>query len=531
MSIIVPGIALPVEADPQEAIRLAAVRLGWKQGDVKQGSIYRRSVDARRGKVQLVYSVELIGEGVDEDALAERFRNASVRVRREVTVSELLADYTIRPDADRPVVVGFGPGGMFAALILARAGLRPIVLERGDALEQRDGCVERFSVSRSLDPESNIQFGEGGAGAYSDGKLTTRINDPLCEVVLAELIAHGAPGEIARSAHPHIGTDLLKNVVRAIRREVIDLGGEVRFRTALTDLRLQSGRLTAAVTSDGEIGASHLILATGHSARDTFASLLHRGVTLIPKNFAVGVRIEHLQDSIDEAMLGRYAGDPRLGAAEYSVSNRVEDRGCFSFCMCPGGYLTASSSEPETVVTNGMSRHARNGRNGNSALAVSVDASAFGDPLGGVTFARSLESRAFVLGGGDYTAPAQLVGDFLADRPSTRGGRVEPTYPLGVRYGKVDEFLPNGGAKLLRDSLMIFARRHRFFADPDAVLTAPETRTSSPVRLPRGADGRAEGIDGLYPCGEGAGYAGGIMSAAVDGIKSALAVLADLSEN
>jgi uncharacterized FAD-dependent dehydrogenase len=284
-------------------------------------------------------------------------------------------------------------------------------------------------------------------------------------------------------------------------------------------------------TRGGEIPASCLILATGHSARDTFSELLSAGVAVIPKSFAVGVRIEHLQSEIDAAMYGRYAGDPRLGAAEYSVSHREDGRGCFSFCMCPGGYVMAAASEAGTVVTNGMSRHARDGKNGNAALAISVDAASFGDdPLGGVAFARAIEQRAYAAGGSDYTAPAQLVGDFLDGRASLRGGRVEPTYPLGVHYGSIEPFLPAGGAELLRTSLMRFAHRYRFFADRDAVLTAPETRTSSPVRIPRGEKFTSVSAEGIYPCGEGAGYAGGIMSAAVDGIKVACAVLDSLAD-
>lgn len=530
MSLIVSGIPLPLEADENDAIRLAADTCGFSLTDLTEAHIYRKSIDARRGTIRMVYSVELSANGLDETALAEKLRDKGVRRRTPIALSDLLQSYTIPAHAPRPVVVGFGPAGIFSALVLARAGLRPIVLERGAPLCERDHSVHRFHSERILDTASNIQFGEGGAGAYSDGKLTTRIHDPLCDIVLQEFVQHGAPKEILCHAHPHVGTDLLKNVVQSLRAEICAAGGEVHFHTCVQDVQIHNQRLTAVQTNQGVFPAEQVVLATGHSARDTFEMLLQRGFDVVAKSFAVGVRIEHLQSEIDQSMYGRYAGDPRLGAAAYSVSHREANRGCFSFCMCPGGYVTASSSEAGTVVTNGMSYHARNGVNGNSALAVSLDASMFGDdPLGGVRLAQQLERRAYALGGRDYTAPAQLVGDFLQGRPSKKLGHVHPTYPLGVQLCSIDEFLPAGGSDLLRTSLQRFAQQHRFFADRDAVLTAPETRTSSPVRICRGKDLAANGIAGLYPCGEGAGYAGGIMSAAVDGIKTACAILQSFS--
>lgn len=528
MSILVSGIILPWDGTEAEAAASALKKLGLRQGRSAPVAVHKLSFDFRHGTPSKIYSMEVfLGEG--EAELVEKRRDPQIRLRAS---SEMPQPTGSKQLENPPVIVGFGPAGMFAALVLAKNGYRPIVLERGDSLENRDKKVDAFFNGGPLDTQSNIQFGEGGAGAYSDGKLTTRINDPLCEAVLDELVAHGAPAEILKNAHPHIGTDRLKSVVKAIREEIRALGGEVHFNAPVRDFVLQNGKITAVCTDLGEIAASQVILATGHSARDTVQQLLARGVSVLPKSFAMGVRIEHLQREIDACMFGRYAGDPRLGAAEYAVSHREGERGCFSFCMCPGGYVMAAASEAETVVTNGMSRHARDGQNGNAAIAISVDSSAFGnDPLGGMALARSIEQRAFAAGGSDYSAPAQLVGDFLENRPSTKVGRVQPTYPLGVRLDKIDPFLPGGASELLRTSLARFAGKHRFFADRDAVLTAPETRTSSPVRIPRGENFSSVSVQGLYPCGEGAGYAGGIMSAAVDGIKVACAVLSQCAAN
>ena len=523
MAVVVSGISLPFEEENATALRKAADLCGLSLSAGVSAAVCREAVDARRGELKRVVSVRLDGLSRSAEArLCERLADR-VRPASDTTLDELIARAAPPDASDRPVVVGLGPAGMFAALTLARMGLRPIVLERGRPVARRDGDVARFVRERALDPESNVQFGEGGAGAYSDGKLTTRIHDPLCSAVLAELAAHGAPREILTRAHPHVGTDLLKGVVAAIDRETEALGGEIRFETALTGIRVKNGRLTALCTAAGEIPCSRAIFAPGHSARDTFASLLAGGIELIPKSFAAGVRVEHRQSDIDRDQYGRYAGTPGLGAAEYFVSRREGGRGCFSFCMCPGGTVCAAASEAGGVVTNGMSLHARDGENGNAAIAVSADVSLFPPgPLGGIELARRLEEAAFDLGGRDYTAPAQRVGDFLAGRPSAALGRVRPTYPLGVRPGSVESLLPPGGAALMRRALADFARRLPFFGDPDAVLTGPETRTSSPVRMTRGENGESLTVRGVFPCGEGAGYAGGIMSAAVDGVRQAL---------
>lgn len=528
MTVIVSGISLPWGENREYAIKNAAKLCGVSLDAKITAEICREALDARRGRLTSVYSVKISGLSEKQGkSLCEK--SDRIRPCTDTTLDELIASAAPVKSRLRPVVVGLGPAGMFAALTLARMGLRPIVLERGKPVAERDGDVELFVKERKLDPESNIQFGEGGAGAYSDGKLTTRISDPICSAVLGELVSHGAPKDTLYRARPHIGTDLLKKVVSEIDKETLRLGGEIRWETPCTGFTAKNGKLSAVRTPDGEIECSAAVFAVGHSARDTFSRLLDDGLVIVPKSFAVGVRIEHLQSDIDRAMYGSFAGAKDLGAAEYFVSNREGDRGCFSFCMCPGGEVCAAASVPGTVVTNGMSYHARNGVNGNAAIAVSADAGSFAPgPLGGVLLSQELEEKAYLLGGGDYTAPAQLVKDFLAGKNSSASGRIAPSYPLGVKFGSVEPLLPPGGAELMRRSLEKFARSFRFFGDGDAVLTGPETRTSSPVRMTRNPEGESVGVAGIYPCGEGAGYAGGIMSAAVDGIRQALALAGKL---
>lgn len=522
MSIIVSGIASSIETTEEEILQKAAQKLGKAKETITFAAIAKRSVDARKGEIKFVSSVAFNLDG-DEQKLVESLNDSSVTFKDSVKLS--LSPGTT-PLSARPVIAGFGPAGMFAALMLARLGYRPIVLERGADVDARVKAVEGFWLGGRLDPDSNVQYGEGGAGTFSDGKLTTRIGDARCRYVLEELVHHGAPEAVLIKAKPHIGTDQLRGIVKSIRQEICELGGEVLFHRKLTGILQSGGTLQGVKTDQGELPAGVLIAAIGHSARDTFEALAACGLPMESKAFSVGVRIEHLQADIDKGLYGKHAGHPKLPVGEYQLSYREGDRAAYTFCMCPGGTVVASSSEEGGVVTNGMSEYARDLPNANSALVVSVSAEDFGTGWrDGIRFQRSLEQAAFVAGGSNYRAPAQSVGGFLGDKNSRIGSRVKPSYQLGVEERSLREVLPPVVSEMITKALPMFGRRLPGFDAHDSVLTGVETRTSSPVRILRGDNLCSIALDGLYPCGEGAGYAGGIMSAAVDGIRVAEAVI------
>ncbi len=526
MSILVSGIRLPLESEEEEALKKAMDRVSVSKDSVLSASVYRRSVDARHGKITKVYSVLLDIPGLEDAVLSE---TGGTDVRRKAEPFRAAPTGTKTLSAP-PVIVGFGPAGIFAGLVLSKNGYRPVILEKGPELKSRDRSVAAFFDGGPLDEDANVQFGEGGAGAYSDGKLTTRISDERCEYVLAELFGHGAPPEILRNAKPHIGTDLLKNVIKSIRQEILTFGGEIRFHSEVRDFLINRSKLFAVKTDDETIPCETAVLAIGHSARPTFVRLMNAGVLLMQKSFAVGVRIEHRQEAVDRAMYGKYAGHPMLPPAEYALTSRQNGRPCYTFCMCPGGSVVAAASEGDSVVVNGMSMHKRNGENANSAVVVAVSPEDFPseDPMAGVAFQREIERTAFKLCGGDYKAPCQLVGDFLRGVAPIRFGSVAPTYPRGVTLCDLSAVFPGFVVDALRPSLIEFDHKLKGFASEDSLLTAPETRTSSPVRIVRQPETlECVSVSGLIPCGEGAGYAGGIMSAAVDGIRAAERIMAE----
>ncbi|MDC7702922.1 NAD(P)/FAD-dependent oxidoreductase [Vogesella indigofera] len=524
-------IKLPLDHHDSALREAVCARLGVPDSAIRALTVFKRSYDARRSSQQLIYIVDLDVAG--EDALLKKFKG-DPHVGATPDMNYYYVGQAPATLPCRPLVVGFGPCGIFAALILAQMGFKPIVLERGKEVRQRTKDTWGLWRKNVLNPESNVQYGEGGAGTFSDGKLYSQIKDPryLGRKVIDEFVKAGAPEEIVYVAKPHIGTFKLVTMVEKMRATIIELGGEIRFEHKVTDVLLDGDgdtrQLRGVVLDNGEqLLSDHVVMALGHSARDTFEMLHARGVYMEAKPFSIGCRIEHPQSLIDKARHGKHAGHPILGAADYKLVHHAKNgRAVYSFCMCPGGTVVAAASEPGRLVTNGMSQYSRNERNANSALVVSITPEDYpGEgPLAGIALQRQLEELAFKLGGENYEAPAQLVGDFLAGKPSTQLGEVEPSYKPGVKMSDLASILPPYAVEAMREALPAFDRQIRGYAMHDAVLTGLETRTSSPLRITRGDDLQSLNVRGLYPAGEGAGYAGGILSAGVDGIRIAEAV-------
>ena len=526
-------LKLSLDHDEHALPALMAKTLGIAVAELTSHTVYKRSYDARKQKLLLVYICDLEVAPALEAKLLKQFEShPHIRPTPDQTYYPVV-QLNAAP-ALRPVVVGFGPCGIFAALLLAQMGFKPIVLERGKKVRERTKDTWGLWRKNALNPESNVQFGEGGAGTFSDGKLWSQIKDPrhLGRKVMQEFVKAGAPDEILLVSKPHIGTFKLVKVVEHMREQIMALGGEVRFEQRVSDVLIDKGcirALTVQNLNDGsqyELRADHVVLALGHSSRDTVAILHERGVYMEAKPFSIGFRIEHPQGLIDRARLGQHAGHPLLGAADYKLVHHASNgRSVYSFCMCPGGTVVAATSEAGRVVTNGMSQYSRNERNANAGIVVGITPSDYpGGPMAGMAFQRVLESHAYVLGGSTYAAPGQLVGDFVAGRPSTALGSVEPSYKPGVLLGDLSSALPGYAIAAMREAIPVFGKKIRGFDMHDAVLTGVETRTSSPVKITRGEDFQSLNVKGLYPAGEGASYAGGILSAGVDGIEVAEAV-------
>jgi uncharacterized protein len=558
-------LKLPLDHPADALPELICRTLGITPGELIDHSLFKRSIDARKAALVQVYIVDVEVAPALQAALLAKFAGNPHILPTPDMAYRLVAQAQGDAVGPRPVVVGFGPCGIFAALILAQMGFRPIVLERGKTVRERTQDTWGLWRKRELNPESNVQFGEGGAGTFSDGKLYSQIKDPrhLGRKVMQEFVKAGAPPEILVEAHPHIGTFKLVKVVERLRQQIIALGGEIRFQQRVTDVLIEDGPrgrqlrgltiLNQASGASYELAADQVVMALGHSSRDTCAMLYQRGVAMEAKPFSIGFRIEHPQSVIDKARWGRHAGHPNLGAADYKLVHHASNgRSVYSFCMCPGGTVVAATSEAGRVVTNGMSQYSRNERNANAGIVVGIDPNdypsdeagfhaALGDhvpsgvtpgldrhPLSGIVLQRQLESNAYVLGGANYDAPGQLVGDFIAGKSSTQWGCVEPSYKPGVQLVDLRAALPDYAIAAMREALPAFAKKIKGFDMPDAVLTGVETRTSSPLKMPRGEDLQSTNTRGLYPAGEGASYAGGILSAGVDGIRVAEALARNL---
>ncbi len=525
-------IRLPLTHEEGELREAIAKKLRIPAQQVLSFTLFKRGYDARKkNNIQLIYTLDVEVEN-EAELLATLSDDPHVRITPDMEykfVAQAPADLT-----ERPVVIGFGPCGLFAGLVLAQMGFKPIIVERGKEVRERTKDTFGFWRKRTLNPESNVQFGEGGAGTFSDGKLYSQVKDPnfYGRKVITEFVAAGAPEEIMYVSKPHIGTFKLVTMIEKMRATILELGGEIRFSTRVDDIHQQDGKITGVTLSNGEVLHSrHVVLAVGHSARDTFEMLYQRGVYMEAKPFSVGFRIEHKQSMIDEARFGPSAGHPILGAADYKLVHHCKNgRTVYSFCMCPGGTVVAATSEEGRVVTNGMSQYSRAERNANSAIVVGIDPERDypGDPLAGIRFQRELESGAYQLGGANYDAPAQTIGDFLAGREPNALGDVEPSFTPGIKLTDLSKALPAFAIEAIREAIPAFDRQIKGFASDDGLLTGVETRTSSPICIKRGKDFQSINLQGFYPAGEGAGYAGGILSAGIDGIKVAEAVARDM---
>lgn len=523
MPVIIQQIKAPLDCDKDNVIKKALKKTNLCLSEIYDASIYKTSLDARKqNDIHFVHSVIV---NLKHPELEKKI--CDINACCSYIESNRLSPVISKNKRNGEIVIaGFGPAGMFAGLVLAEYGYKPVIFEKGEAIEDRVKSVNDFWNGGELNTNSNVQFGEGGAGTFSDGKLTTRINDPLCRYVLEKFVEMGAPKEILSKAKPHIGTDNLRNVVKAIRERIISLGGKIYFNSEIDEFDIKNDTLVSVSSKDMNVNCQSLILAIGHSARQTFKKLLDKGIFIENKAFSIGARIEHLQSDVDNSLYGKHAGNPLLPVGEYQLSYREKDgRAVYSFCMCPGGFVVPSASEENGVVTNGMSEFSRNQKNANSALVISVSEKDFGnEPLAGLEFAKRIEQKAFKMAGSNYSAPTTDVGTFLNNDRFSKN-IIKPSYQRGVEKCDFNELFPKQISDMMKIGLRKFSTQMKCFGDTGAMLTAPETRTSSPVRIRRNENFESISTKNLFPCGEGAGYAGGIMSAAVDGIRIALKIM------